>query len=87
MDWVENMPASAVKLIGLLEVVGALGLILPLLLSVAPILTPFAAIGLAIVMAGAIVLHARRNETFGMQAVLTALSLVSAIIGFLVVTG
>ena len=40
----------------------AIGLILPPLVNIAPILTPIAASGLIIVMIGAIVTHARRRE-------------------------
>ena len=60
--WVEDFPAGVVKLIGALEVAAAVGLILPAALKIAPILTPLAAVGLILVMAGAVVTHARRHE-------------------------
>jgi uncharacterized membrane protein YphA (DoxX/SURF4 family) len=52
-----KIPLSAAFLhfIAVVEVLGALGLILPSLLKIKPILTPLAAVGLAIVMAGAVV--------------------------------
>ena len=62
MGWVENFSPSTIKLIGLLEVLAALGLILPPLTGVAPVLTPLAAAGLGVVMVGAIVVHRRRRE-------------------------
>lgn len=62
MAWTEDWPAGAVKAIGGLEVLAAIGLILPAALDIAPILVPLAATGLAIIMAGAIVVHARRKE-------------------------
>ena len=62
MGWAEDFPAGAVKLIGALEMLGALGLILPALLDIAPILVPVAATGLAITMAGAVIVHLRRKE-------------------------
>jgi uncharacterized membrane protein YphA (DoxX/SURF4 family) len=60
--WVEQFPPGTIKLIGVLEVAGAAGLILPAALNIAPILTPIAAVGLILVMAGAVVTHARRHE-------------------------
>lgn len=62
LAWTEDFSAPAVKTIGTLEVLGALGLILPALLGVAEVLVPLAAIGLALVMVGAAITHARRKE-------------------------
>ena len=63
MGWAEDFSDGAVKGIGALEVLGALGLILPAVFDVAPVLVPTAAVGLALVMAGAAVVHARRKES------------------------
>jgi uncharacterized membrane protein YphA (DoxX/SURF4 family) len=62
MGWVANVPSAGVKALGALEILGALGLILPPLFGIAQILVPIAATGLAIVMVGAIIVHARRKE-------------------------
>ena len=62
MAFVEDFTATQVKLIGLAEVLGALGLILPQATGIAPVLTPIAAVGIVIIQAGAIVVHLRRNE-------------------------
>lgn len=62
MPWVEDFSAGTVKLIGTAEVLGALGLILPGALDIAPILVPLAATGLSVIMIGAIITHARRKE-------------------------
>jgi uncharacterized membrane protein YphA (DoxX/SURF4 family) len=62
MAWVEDVPQPLVKTIGALEVLAALGLIVPPLLDIAPVLTPLAATGLALIMVGAIILHTRRRE-------------------------
>jgi uncharacterized membrane protein len=62
MAWVNDFSANAVKLIGVAEILGALGLVLPALTGIAPVLTPIAAVGLMIVMVGAAVTHARRKE-------------------------
>lgn len=62
MAWAGDFPAGAVKAIGAAELLGALGLILPGALDIAPVLVAWAALGLALVMAGATVVHARRKE-------------------------
>ena len=63
MGWTDEFSDGAVKGIGALEVLGALGLILPAVFDVATVLVPIAATGLAVLMLGAIVVHARRKET------------------------
>lgn len=60
--WVENFSPGAIKAIGTVEILGALGLILPALLNVAPTLVPLAATGLSLLMIGAATTHARRQE-------------------------
>jgi hypothetical protein len=51
-----HLPGLLIRLIGVFEVLGALGLILPGLLRIKPSLTALAATGLAIIMIGAVVL-------------------------------
>lgn len=63
MTYVEDFSDHTVKLIGALEILAAIGLIVPALLDLATILVPLAATGLAVVMIGAITVHARRSET------------------------
>ncbi|MCB8945617.1 MAG: DoxX family protein [Ardenticatenaceae bacterium] len=77
MAWVNDFSASQVRLIGILEVLGAVGLILPAVTGVLPILTPLAAAGLALTMMGAAVTHQRRGETpmIGINTVLLVLAL------------
>ena len=60
--WVNDVPAQLIKLLGVAEVLAAIGLIVPPLVDIAPILTPIAATGLVLTMIGAIVTHARRRE-------------------------
>lgn len=62
MGWVAGVSASTVRFIGTVEVLGALGLILPAATGIATVLTPLAAVGLGLVMVGAVVTHARRSE-------------------------
>jgi uncharacterized membrane protein YphA (DoxX/SURF4 family) len=82
MGYAEDFSGGAIKAIGALEIVGAIGLILPWVLDVAPVLTPIAAVGLALVMAGAVVVHVRRKEQFVPALVLGVLSLVLAVLRF-----
>ncbi|MBX7214806.1 MAG: DoxX family protein [Thermoflexales bacterium] len=62
MVWTKDMSSGAVKAIGLLEVLGAAGLILPALTGILPVLSGLAAVGLALVMVGAIVTNVRYAE-------------------------
>ncbi len=62
MEWVKTTPTALVRLLGLAEVLGALGLVLPAASGILPWLTPLAAVGCAIVMLGASAHHASRHE-------------------------
>jgi uncharacterized membrane protein YphA (DoxX/SURF4 family) len=62
MTWVEDFSAGGVKAIAVLEVLAAIGLILPAVTGIAPVLTPLAAVGLGMLMIGAAVVHFRRRE-------------------------
>jgi uncharacterized membrane protein YphA (DoxX/SURF4 family) len=81
MGWVEGFSPGAVKVIGALEVVAAIGLVLPAAVDVAPVLVPLAALGLVVVMAGAAVVHARRRET-PMIAVNVVLLVLAAVVAW-----
>ena len=61
--WVLDFRPGTLKAIGALEILGAIGLILPALLDIAPILVPLAASGLTLIMAGAVTMRIRRGET------------------------
>ncbi|HML50566.1 MAG TPA: DoxX family protein [Propionicimonas sp.] len=63
LAWTEDFSPSQVKGIGAVELLGGLGVILPGLTGIAPILVPTAATGLVAVMIGAIAVHIRRKET------------------------
>jgi len=62
MAWVEDFSPGTIRLIGVAEILGALGLILPAVTGLAPILVPLAATGLGVIMIGAVITHARRKE-------------------------
>ena len=78
--WAQDFGPTAIPLIGVAEILGAIGLILPAAMHIAPILVSLAAAGLALVMAGAAAVHARRKEApmIAMNAVLLALAVVVA---------
>lgn len=62
MPWVEDYSADAVRLIGIAEVLGAVGLVLPAAVKVVAWLTPLAAAALAVTMLLAAIVHVRRTE-------------------------
>ncbi|GIH22578.1 membrane protein [Acrocarpospora phusangensis] len=62
MGWVDTVPMPLVRVIGVLEVLGAAGLVLPPLTGIAPWLAVAAAVGLALIQVGGIAVHLRRGE-------------------------
>ena len=62
MGFVADFSQEQVRLIGVIELLGAIGLILPAVTGILPLLTPIAALGLALTMVGAIITHIRRGE-------------------------
>ena len=62
MGWVDRVPMPLVRTIGVLEILGAAGLILPPLFGVAAGLAVAAAVGLLLIQVGGIVLHVSRGE-------------------------
>jgi uncharacterized membrane protein YphA (DoxX/SURF4 family) len=60
--YVEDLTDGQVKAIGTVEVLGAVGVILPAALNIAPILTPIAACGLALTMVAAATVLLKRGE-------------------------
>lgn len=62
VTWANDYTPARLKLFGFLEVIGAIGLVLPHQLNFFPLLTPMAATGLAMIMSGAIVVHLSRDE-------------------------
>jgi uncharacterized membrane protein YphA (DoxX/SURF4 family) len=59
----EAMPMGLLAFIGISELLGVAGLILPVLTGILPQLTSAAAVGLAVIMVFAIALHLQRRET------------------------
>jgi hypothetical protein len=80
LPWVANVPAGLVRVIGIAEFAGALGMILPAATRILPVLTPAAGAGLTTVMvlaAGYHVMHAEYpaiafNAVLGLLAAFVA---------------
>jgi uncharacterized membrane protein YphA (DoxX/SURF4 family) len=62
MSWVDSTPMPAVRAIGVIEVLGAIGLILPPLTNIAAWLAPAAAIGFVVLQIGATTVHLKRGD-------------------------
>jgi len=60
--WAASLPVALVRFIGVVELAGALGLLLPAATRIRPMLTPLAAAGLATIMLLAIPFHLSRGE-------------------------
>lgn len=87
MGFVQDFAPWTVRLIGVLELLGAIGLILPAITGIWPWLTPLAGGGLVLTMVGAMITHARRGEfpSIGVNLVLLLLALFVAFGRFVVV--
>ncbi len=72
MLWVQMYPAWAPKALGLAEILGALGRVLPGYLGIEPVLTPLAAGCLAVLMVGATRTHLKLKEP-ALPAIIPAL--------------
>lgn len=82
ITWAGQLPAWQVRGIGLAELLGGLGLILPGVTHIAPWLTPLAALGLVITMFAAVIFHLVRRETSR-----SAPSLILGLLTFVVLYG
>lgn len=77
LEWTGRFPISTVRFIGSSELLGAAGLILPLALGIAPLLTPVAASGLALMMLLATIHHLKHKESGA--AVFTVILMLAAV--------
>ncbi|WP_232663209.1 DoxX family protein [Pseudonocardia sp. TRM90224] len=82
MGWADDYSDAGVKGIGVVEVIGAIGLILPWVTGILPVLTPLAAVGLLVVSVLAVATHVRRKETIVPPLVLGILALAVAVLRF-----
>jgi uncharacterized membrane protein YphA (DoxX/SURF4 family) len=85
MPWVNDYSAGMVKFIGVSQLLGGIGLIVPWATGILPILTPIAGVGLALVMLLAAIYHLGKKEynAIGINALLGGLALVIAIARFM----
>ena len=74
MPWVNEVSAGMVRFVGISELLGGIGLILPALLRIKPILTPLAALGIFIIMILAFLYHIAKGEyeALGFNVILAA---------------
>ena len=73
--WTRDTSAGFVKCLGVLEILGAIGLILPAAVDIAPILVPVAAVCGVLLMIGAMITHLRRHELIAVGTNLVYLTL------------
>ena len=62
VGWVNDFSQGQIRKIAMLEVFAAFGLIVPHYTGIYPILTPIAAVGIVLLMLGAMRVHHRRGE-------------------------
>ena len=62
IGWASQVPLPLVRFIGVSELAGAIGLILPAATKIKPTLTPLAALGLLTIMILAMAFHVSRGE-------------------------
>jgi hypothetical protein len=76
VPWVGSLPSLVVRLLGLLEILGAIGVVVPAATGVLPSLTVAAAGGLVAMMLLAMLFHVTRREwpNIGLNFVLGALA-------------
>jgi hypothetical protein len=60
--WTADASVGFVKTIGALEVLAAIGLILPAMVDIAPVMVPVTAVCVVVLMVGAMITHGRRHE-------------------------
>ncbi|MFE9868737.1 DoxX family protein [Streptomyces sp. NPDC005506] len=61
--WTDDAGVGFVKTLGLFELLAVLGLILPVVVDIAPVLVPVTAVCWVLLMVGAMVTHGRRGES------------------------
>jgi uncharacterized membrane protein YphA (DoxX/SURF4 family) len=82
MAWVSDVSSSNLKLIGALELLAAIGLIVPQVTGIQSWLTPLAALGLVFTMIGALTLHIRRGDGRQALVVNVMLLLIAAFVAY-----
>ena len=79
LKWPADVPRGIVTFIGVSELLGALGLVLPALTGILPRLTPLAAAGITVIMILATGFHLKRGEYQAVAFTLTLTALAAFI--------
>ncbi|MFI6317888.1 DoxX family protein [Nonomuraea sp. NPDC050556] len=79
LPYVEDFSQGQMRAIGVVELLAAIGLVLPWATGIAPVLTPLAAAGLAVTMVLAAAVHRRRKEPMTVNLVLLAMTVIVAV--------
>ena len=79
MKWAESWSDGRFKLLGLAELLGGVGLIVPYVTGILPILTPVAAFCVVVLMAGAVKTHVDLKESPAAPAILALLGVFVAL--------
>ncbi len=76
MQWVNDVSQGLVRFVGVSELLGGIGLLLPALLRIKPMLTPLAALGLFTIMVFAFIYHITKGEyeMLGINVILGAIA-------------
>ena len=84
LPWVNDFSLQTVRFIGISELLGAIGIVVPQLTGIYPILSPIAAVGLAVIMVLASVHHLPKKEyrDVGFNIILLILAVVVALYRF-----
>jgi hypothetical protein len=82
MRWAKGLSTAEIKLLGALQIVGALALVEPWATGIAPLLTPVAAVCFAVLMAGAVAMRLRRKERPVLPIALGVMSVIVAAMRF-----
>ena len=82
MEWLRAVPARAMAAISGLEILGGIGLIVPWVTGILPVLTPIAAAAIALLMVCAIAFHARRPGEAPNIVFNVVLGLVAAVVAY-----
>lgn len=84
MNWTDGFSQNGIRGIAIAEVLGAVGVVVPPATGIAVWLAPVAAVGLAVIMAGATRAHSRLGDTVAPNVILGVLALATAVVGFIV---
>jgi putative oxidoreductase len=79
LPWTGQIPEILVRLLGMIDIVGAVGILLPGILRTRPRLIIWAALGIMLLMASAITFHISRGEAYGITPNILILLLAAAI--------